>query len=192
MDGLAILLIVILVIGLVATIVSAVCFLVAGKGRELMAVLAGGVIVVSICGYGAYFFTARYYENTFYSHYSDFQTARSAVGVTEQKAGETRPELLALIDQLVDLDSKLTEAVESRPEQLKTLVERYPELRANEKVRELVAKYIGLTTEVADQKLVADAFANAYNKNTGTWPAREFAPHDLPPKLPLYYPTSTE
>ena len=40
--------------------------------------------------------------------------------------------------------------------------------------------------EIAEQKRVADAFANAYYKNKHTWPARGFAPADLPAELPLY------
>ncbi len=160
-----------------------------GSLRAAIVTAIAGLIVVAVCAICAYVFASHYYENSFYSLYSDFSTSRSAVGIIDEKANEVRPKLLKLIDELVGLDSQLTEAVESRPEQLKTLVERYPELRANEKVRELMANYTKLTADIADQKLVADSFANAYNKNTRTWPARYFAPDDLPPQLPLYYPT---
>lgn len=189
MGGLAVSSIVLGTLLLLVAVGCAIAVLFSEDNKAKLLAVAGvcGVLVVGL-GFSAYFFTARYYENTFYSHYNDYNAARSAVGIFDQKLEDAKPELLELVDELVGLDEKLTRAVETRPEQLKTLIERYPELRANEKVRELIAKYVSLVSDVADQKLVADSFGNAFNKNKGQWPAREFAPDDLPSKLALYNP----
>lgn len=179
-----------IVFGILLFLVAVGCSIAAILSRDSSATLVtvaviSGVFAVGL-GVSAYVFTARYYENTFYSHYNDYNTARSAVGILDKKLEDTKPELLDLIDELIGLDEKLTTAVETRPEQLRTLIERYPELRANEKIRELVSKYVTLVSDIADQKLVADSFGNAFNKNQATWPARKFAPDDVPSKLALY------
>lgn len=116
----------------------------------------------------------------FYWQDQRIQEKKTQIEIMETREKELREALIPLVKKYVRYESGLIEALKTRStQQFLALLERYPELKANENFMKLMDNIVELRDKVVEAKLAYNQIAQSYNTKTRVWPTKFFVPKDL-------------